>query len=166
MPVHVFVDESQRREYLLCAVEVEVRHLLEVRRTMRRLLLPGQRRIHFKSESDRRRKVALTQIADLPVRLRIGRAVGPAADARAEAWEALLPKIRAADCQRLVVERRGRIEDRSERRFLASRLGPDSVTEYVHLPPHEEPILWVADAVAWAGGAGRQWHERLALEFA
>ena len=31
---------------------------------------------------------------------------------------------------------------------------------YCHLIGREEPLLWVADAVAWAYGAGRKWRPR------
>ena len=38
---------------------------------------------------------------------------------------------------------------------------PDHAT-YEHLRPHEEPLLWVADAVVWAHGAGGDWPRRIA----
>lgn len=32
---------------------------------------------------------------------------------------------------------------------------------YEHLRPHEEPLLWVSDAAAWAVGASREWRKRV-----
>jgi hypothetical protein len=33
---------------------------------------------------------------------------------------------------------------------------------YEHLKPHEEPLLWVPDAVAWCYGNGGDWRRRVA----
>ena len=32
--------------------------------------------------------------------------------------------------------------------------------EYDHMKPAEEPLLWIADAVAWAYGAAGDWRRR------
>lgn len=59
MPVHVFVDESDRGSYLVCAVVVMPAGLSAVRQVLRGFCLPEQRRLHFKSESNARRKQIL-----------------------------------------------------------------------------------------------------------
>ncbi len=59
---------------------------------------------------------------------------------------------------RLVLEsREGR--DQLDRRVIHRRLlsQRDSALTYEHLRPTEDPILWVADAFAWAAGAGADW---------
>jgi hypothetical protein len=56
---HVFVDETQDRGYLLAAAAVLPSSLVSARRTVRQLILPRQRRIHFFKESDGRRKQIL-----------------------------------------------------------------------------------------------------------
>ena len=33
--------------------------------------------------------------------------------------------------------------------------------DYGHMRPSEEPLLWVADAVAWAYGVGQTWRRRV-----
>jgi hypothetical protein len=33
---------------------------------------------------------------------------------------------------------------------------------YEHLRSHEDPALWIADAVAWCHGAGKDWRRRVA----
>jgi hypothetical protein len=53
---HVFVDESKRRGYLLVASVVVPGDLDSVRRVLRGLVLPGQRRLHMKDENDQRRR--------------------------------------------------------------------------------------------------------------
>jgi hypothetical protein len=51
MTVHAFVDESRRNStyYVAAAIAVPAQ-LTRTRRTMRSLLLPGQREIHFYKE--------------------------------------------------------------------------------------------------------------------
>lgn len=48
MGLHVFVDESRRGCYLLAAVLLDTRELAGARSMMRRLCLPGERRVHFR----------------------------------------------------------------------------------------------------------------------
>jgi hypothetical protein len=60
---HVFVDETKRRGYLLVAGVVVPGDLDSVRRMLRGLVLPGQRRLHMKDENDQRRRSIATAIA-------------------------------------------------------------------------------------------------------
>jgi hypothetical protein len=60
---HVFVDETKHRGYLLVAGVVVPDDLDSVRRTLRGLVLPGQRRLHMKAENDQRRRSVATAIA-------------------------------------------------------------------------------------------------------
>lgn len=53
---HVFVDETKHRDYLLVAGAVLPADLDPVRRTLRGLVVPGQRRLHMAKEHDRRRR--------------------------------------------------------------------------------------------------------------
>jgi len=63
----------------------------------------------------------------------------------------------------VVLERREISQDAREESQIAQakRLGqaPASLT-YAHLGPGEEPILWIADTLAWAYGAGGNWRQR------
>ena len=49
----VYVDESKARGYYVVATATVVGDVQASNRALRELLKPGQRRIHFKSESDR-----------------------------------------------------------------------------------------------------------------
>jgi hypothetical protein len=42
------------------------------------------------------------------------------------------------------------------------RLARPQPFRYVHLPPHGDPLLWVADALAWSHSAGGTWRARIA----
>jgi hypothetical protein len=56
MRSHVFADETKQRSYLLVAGVVVPGDLDAIRRTLRGLVLPGQRRLHMKDENDQRRR--------------------------------------------------------------------------------------------------------------
>ena len=51
MSGHVFVDETKQRSYLLVAAVVVPANLDPLRRLVRSLVLPGQRRLHMKDET-------------------------------------------------------------------------------------------------------------------
>ena len=60
-PLHAFVDESSRRNsYAICAATISIDDLDSTRKQLRALLLAGQRRIHFTTESDSRRRKTQT----------------------------------------------------------------------------------------------------------
>lgn len=72
-----------------------------------------------------------------------------------------------AGAGRLVLESRGDVLDRSDRRVItrairvaAAEVGTDQELPYMHLRPHEEPLRWLADAMAWSYGAGAEWRRR------
>jgi hypothetical protein len=61
--MHVYVDESARSLYLMCAVSVSPSRLKDARKAMRDLCRPGQRRIHMVKERDSRRREILDEVA-------------------------------------------------------------------------------------------------------
>jgi hypothetical protein len=69
-----------------------------------------------------------------------------------------------------VLERRDRHLDHTDRQTitralnLARPLAADDGTgdfSCEHLQPHQEPALWIPDAVAWSHGAGGVWRARV-----
>lgn len=66
MTVHVFVDESKGRDYLLIAAVVMPADVTQARKDIRTLVLPGQRRLHMKGESDSRRRKILESFRQRP----------------------------------------------------------------------------------------------------
>jgi hypothetical protein len=161
VPVEVFIDESRRSDYLLAAVAVDSRDLKAMRAATRRLLLPRERRLHFAKETASRRRGLLDQMA------RQGCAVGifvcrsPDRVARALLLEAVVSKHRQ-ELRRLVLESRAERDVIDQRQLIATRLSglfPHNAT-FEHLLPYEEPLLWIADAAAWAWGAGGDWRRR------
>ncbi|MYG94050.1 MAG: hypothetical protein F4138_03525 [Acidimicrobiia bacterium] len=127
------------------------------------MLLSGQRRLHFATESNRCRKSILAGMVKLPVRVWVYMSGEKEPLARKRSIDALLQDLDAVNGERLVIERREISQDAKEKTQIAEakRLGlaPARLT-YAHLGPNEEPLLWIADAVAWAYGAGGSWRQR------
>ncbi len=66
MTHHAFIDESARgRKYLICAATILPTDLGTARRGLRSLRATGQRRIHFATESDQRRRSLLKEMSTL-----------------------------------------------------------------------------------------------------
>ena len=127
------------------------------------MLLPRQRRLHFVNESPQRRRFLLDAICELPVRTRLYTSVQKEPVARHWAVEALLVDMCALGGQRLVIECREASQDERERRLIAAavqRGAAPADLSYSHLRARDEPLLWVADAVGWAYGAGPVWRRR------
>lgn len=165
-----FSDESERAGLsLLAVVMVEPRQVDAARLGMRRLLLGGERSLHMAKESDRRRRQILDVIARTDgleaVVLRHRRPQG------VDRVAARVALIEAAT--RLVVERAvtvwtldnmhpaERARDRTVITAALRQAGPVPPVAFDHRASRSEPLLWVADAVCWAIGAGRDWPRRI-----
>ena len=164
MSVHAFVDESQRDRYIICAAVVAPQDLRAIRGELRAMRLPGQRSLHFAQESPRRRRSLLKSISQLPLRVCLYESVEREPAARRLAIDALLHDLIGMNGRRLIIEHREPSQDRRERSQIATavqvRRAPEGL-EYEHLARHEEPLLWVPDAVAWSYGASGDWRHRV-----
>ena len=153
-----FVDESVRgRRYLMACVMAEARHLPELRPLMRALAVHD--RVHFNNESQRRKRLVLGAIADMLIGVFIavahrGHGISEFL-ARNACLVAVVEHVQQRDVPRLVIENRD--DDREDERHLVRvrQLEPSLVFE--HRRGSAEPMLWVADAIAWAHGAGASW---------
>jgi hypothetical protein len=121
-------------------------------------------RVHFNNESARRKRLVLSAIAEMPIGVFIadaqrGHGVSEFL-ARNACLTTVVEHVQRRDIPRLVIESRG--DDREDERHLVRvrQLQPSLVFE--HRRGSAEPMLWVADAIAWAHGAGANW--RLLIE--
>lgn len=166
MNLHVFVDESRRGGlYLLAAALVQSTELGPTRSLMRRLRVPGERRLHFKSERDAIKKDIAGALVSGRVRTRVYCGRGEPDTTRQQLLSMLVVDLMALDVRRMVFDSRGPDRDQADRRTVHSTLtcaGVDlDLVTYEHLRSHEEPALWVPDAVAWCYGAGGEWRRRV-----
>lgn len=164
MSRHAFTDESVRRgTYIVCAVTVSSSDLGAARTALRSLRARGQRRIHFSTESDQRRRQLLKEMSTLKLTSTIY--VAKHRDeiaARAAILATAAVDLHGSGVTRLVLEAREG-QDKRDRATLYSALGPHPNPEfnYTHHKPAGEPLLWVPDAVAWAWGRGGRWRQRV-----
>ncbi|SDP76842.1 hypothetical protein SAMN04487914_13628 [Arthrobacter sp. ok909] len=157
---HAFVDEPKSKAYYIAASVIAPTDVASARRAISALRRTGQRRVHFKSESDGSRKAFLNGAIDagLTTRLYVARNM-PDKAARPLCLERLVQDLVAAGATRLVLESDESLEQ-ADRRIIAKRLkslGADDGLRYMHCKPHEEPLLWVGDAVAWCYQKGGDW---------
>lgn len=161
MNAHVFVDETKERGLLVAAVVVSPTDLATIRRTIRDLILPGQRRIHFHKERDARRRQLVDAITVLPIHAVIFDAKDHR-DSRAAREACLVELVEYAakiNAARLVLER----DDstfRADQRLLfeqVRRSGRTGVLRYDQLRAYEECLLAIPDALAWCWARGGRW---------
>jgi hypothetical protein len=159
----VYVDESKARGYYVVATATTVGDVQASERALRDLLKPGQRRIHFKSESDSRRRQILSRMCALEVRVLVWAVKQrPDKEARPLSLDALAEAAVRAGVAQLIIERDESLE-RADRRLIADtiRRAGSSEMQYRHVAPHEHPLLWVSDAVAWCYSNGGDWIRRV-----
>lgn len=158
----VYVDESKARGYYVAATAAAVGDVRDCERALRELLLPGQRRLHFKSESGSRRRQILSRMCALEVRVGVWvvRQL-PDREARPLSLGSLVGAAARAGVGQLVIERDASLES-ADRRLVADVLRRHEAKslEYRHAAPHEHPLLWVSDAVAWCYSNGGDWIRR------
>lgn len=162
-PTDAFVDESIRgRRYLMACVLIEARQLTAVRQTVERLGVSGSR-VHFNNESRRQKVKVLDAIATMPVEaiaVICHRRHGVSEyNARDICLGAIVGQLQARAVSRLVIE--SRQDDRDDERTIYASRQPQPRLVFEHRFGAHEPMLWVADAIAWAVGAGGPWSPRI-----
>ena len=165
VPTCWFVDETKRPNLLVIVAVVPTGAQAALRKALRAQLHPGQRSLHFTKESPRTRQAVLDVLAASSIRYRTYRADPPSRHvvAREVCLRALARDALVCRPQRIVIEKDDSVQARDER-WLADELGPrrGRSTQFCHMAKHEEPLLWVADAIAWCIQRGQPWAGRVA----
>ena len=160
--MHMFVDESERRGYRLVATTVDLSVLHSTRRLMLSLLLPGERRVHFKSEKDSRRKFIVSELVRAGFRVKIYTRRGRGEQVRGSLLEHMVREAIENGVTRLVLDSRDQAANARDRAVIASRTkAREAGLAYEHIQSSGEPALWISDAVAWCHGAGGDWLRRI-----
>lgn len=150
----MFVDECKQNQFILVGFIIPDFQRQAMRKKLRGELLPGQRSLHFKSENTRRKKSILQILRNSGCQLVLVRClIKGQRTSRLCALKSLLDSELALRCQRIVLEldETVRLQDHE---FLKRQT---SINEWDHRQRHEEPLLWVADAVAWCVNRGGEW---------
>jgi len=166
-----FSDESERANVMFVAIVFVPPGAVDDARTkLRGLLLPGQRRVHTSDESARRRRLLLDTIARIDdvsaVVLRYRRPMGVdrvgGRRVLLTAGTALVVHEGAKSWTLDDLPPSQRNRDRDTIGHALQRLAAPTTVVYDHRRSHTEPLLWAADAICWAVGAGGDWHRRIA----
>lgn len=160
-----FADETVRQSrYGIAVVVVCHCRVALVRKVMRGLVRPDLRRVHFSKQQDGDRRLVVKHIVLEDIQAFFATAHGRQIDARSECWINLVPQLVAFGVTELAIERiqAGEARDRRDIRDALKALGREDTVTYRHVDPAVEPMLWVADAVAWCVGAGSHWRTRIA----
>jgi hypothetical protein len=159
----LFIDESFSKNYILVGHLVPVSSLTRLRKALKTHVLSGQRSIHFVKESDSRRKYLLSQFRKLGCQTIKVEIVGQDnRSARRNALEALICLAEHFQISNFVVEL-DETTFRSDRATLNSHnvAAEQGGVTFEFKARHEEPLLWLADAVAWCLGRGGTWKSRV-----
>ncbi len=162
-----YVDESARPgRYLMCSVIVDPARAGTLRRHVKRLLLPGQSRLHFSKEGTRHRRQIASALVELEVeasifvcRAELGR---NEADMRRLCLAAIVSdlQVRGGPVS-LILESRHH-QDPEDYPVIASARRRQPPLSYEHVDGDHEPLLWLPDSFAWLWGAGGEWQRRIA----
>ena len=148
--------------YLLGAVILEEDCADDVRDTIRSLLLRGQRKVHWYSESNRRRDDLIRVLADFAIPgLVITRVSGIAEREerrRRKCLDAFIYELTQMGCTTVTLESRGKKADDRDIAFVESQIGIGAlIPEFrvFHATGPSDPLLWLADIAVGAAVAAR-----------
>ena len=152
-----FIDESKAKEYLLVVSLIEQYDLQRKRKILASKLLAGQRSFHFRKESNSRRRHLIKIIDSLNPEIVVLKARGLS---RIEARKRLIVALCASAQKYQVSELVFELDEMSleyDNKVLREQ---GTSIRWDHRERHHEPLLWIADAVAWCVNRGGDW-ERL-----
>ncbi len=164
MPTHAFVDETKAKGFVMAMTVIEAGQVAHARQSLRGVLLPRQRRVHFQKENHRRRAQIIETITTLPLTVRLYDAGGrPPHAARRAALTAIAGDLRDLAVDRLVIEPDEVFvpTDKETTNSLTADLRHTTAFAFHHLPSSAEPLLWVSDATAWCYARGGRWRDTL-----
>ncbi len=161
--VELFVDESCRTDYLLVAAVVPVGDIAVARKMMRDLKPNNRNRLHMKAETRNRRQI-ITQFVQQPpitqAHIFVGNLRGTKPkrtqrEVRTECLQALGSYAADNGATRILVESCS--QDQQDRAAVVGALAAKGANQRVRVmidQPTSHELLWAADLVAWAYGAG------------
>ena len=136
-----------------------------LRKILRSEVRNGQRAIHFSKEENSRRRQLLSLFERTGFQAYLFKSEKPNdLDARFECFEQLVQVAQIYGESRLVLERDDSVFKFDEKSLyrLIQESDAKGKLGFEHLYRHEEPILWVADAIVWCANRGGEWRARSA----
>lgn len=163
---HIYIDETKERGYVLVASIHLGSDVETMRKTMRRMVLRGQSRIHMAKESDSRRREIADTICAAGVTATIydaGRRYASQLAARAACLQAIIDDVEVGQQTLLVLEQDDSLIHWDKQRLIemVRAAGCRGTLRYEHHRAKTELLLAVPDAIAWCWARGGQWRERI-----
>lgn len=159
-PTAAFADESIRgRRYVMGCVLVEERRLPALRPAINSLATGVAPRIHFNNDTYWQKQRVLAAVAEMQLQ-----AFAVVCDkrhganefqARAACVAEIVRQLQRRAVGRLVLE--SRQDDRDDVRTITRTRAHEPSLLFEHRTGRDERVLWLADAVSWAVGAGQPW---------
>lgn len=161
-----YIDESARAStsggfYLVAAAVLDVSSQTGIERALREALGRRRQRFHWRDESEKVRLCFLEAVAAQQLCGRLAAAGLSIArrqeKARESALWSLMPQLELLGVREMVLESREQSLNRRDRRTIGSiqRAGMAAEISFRFGLPKEEPLLWIADALAGAASAAR-----------
>ncbi|WP_286929748.1 MULTISPECIES: hypothetical protein [Aeromicrobium] len=168
MGTQFFVDETKAKGYVVVPVACPDAALSVSRRAFAKLVLPGQRALHMKNESARRRSQIAGAVCDLRhvgVRawvLDAGRGPESELSRRERALRALVVRAAPEGAAHLILDLDETLVARDARALSAAvrEARAPSVT-YSHQSLRAQPLLALPDVIAWCWARGGDWRRRV-----
>jgi len=163
-PTDAFVDESIRgQRYLMACVLVQAHDMPAMRSDMGTLAGTKSTRVHFNAELDARRQVLLETFATFAMEsfvvvCRRGHGITEF-EARTRCLAYIVGMLQLRSVDRLVIE--SRQDDVDDERTIHRHRQREPRLVFEHRRGVDEPLLWIADGVAWSVGAGPRWSDLL-----
>lgn len=163
-PTDAFVDESIRgQRYLMACVLAQAHDISKMRADVGELAGTKTSRVHFNAELDSRRQTLLQAFAELPIESFVvvcRRRHGVTQfEARSRCLTHIVTAMQLRSVDRLVIE--SRQDDVDDERTIHRERKSEPRLVFEHRRGTDEPLLWIADGIAWAVGAGPRWSELL-----
>lgn len=159
----LFLDESKAKNYVFIGVLVPDGDAPRLRKRVASLKMPGQRSIHFVKESDSRRRKLIQEFLDLGFSaVRFESREKNQKVAREKCIREIVQFAVSSQIRNLVFERDASVLANDEKwlKDEIQKVGGIGAVGFIHLNRSEEPLLWVADSIAWSDYRGGEWIRR------
>ncbi len=162
--MQLFVDENKVKGFTIAATLVPGNQIKSARKRLKQLCLSGQRSLHFRNESDSRRRKIISEIQSLDLKVAIIHAHrGTVAQNRKICLERLVALAGSLHVSKIILELDETYLDFDTKVLIRAiaAMKPKTEIVFTHLPRHAEPLLWVSDAVVWCENKGGEFQRRI-----
>ncbi|MFM6966568.1 MAG: hypothetical protein ACKOWI_04295 [Rhodoluna sp.] len=158
----LFLDESKAKNYVFIGILVAEVEAPRVRKRVAALKLPRQRSVHFVKESDSRRRKLLQDFKSIGfTAVKFECEEKNQKLAREKCVKAVASFAIREGISRLVFELDESSLSNDEKWLKEAIQTSRAELGFRHQARNEEPLLWVADAVAWCDARGGDWKQRI-----